>query len=93
MALPSRTAVQLAGARVNVVVLRLAVQVRTRAGKSAAQRQQRIHDSENERPFADDLGKLPEDAEVLFHPTPSPAPPGSRASSPPVPGSGTPPRP
>lgn len=50
MALPSRTAVQLAGARVSMEVLRSAVQVRPRAGKSAAQRQQRIHDFENNAP-------------------------------------------
>lgn len=43
--------------------------VRSRPGESAAMRQQRIYDFENERTFADFLGDLPEDAAALFSAT------------------------
>lgn len=66
MSMAARAAIAFNGARVGLEVLKYANVVRRRAGESAASRQQRIYDFDNERTFADFVGELPEDAAALF---------------------------
>ena len=66
MSMAARAAVMTAGVKVAGGVARYARVVRRRDGESAAARQQRIYDFENERSFADFVGELPEDAAALF---------------------------
>lgn len=66
MPMSARLAIALTGARVGLEVLKYARVVRRRPGESAAARQQRIYDFDNDRTFADFIGRLPEDAAALF---------------------------
>ena len=69
MPLAARAAVLATGIKVAAAVARYARVVRQRPGESAAARQQRIYDFENERSFADFVGDLPADAAALFKTT------------------------
>ena len=69
MPLSARAAVMTTGIKVAAAVARYARVVRQRPGESAASRQQRIYDFENERSFADFVGDLPADAAALFKTT------------------------
>lgn len=69
MSLGARMALLLAGARVGADVLRYSRAVRRRLGETGEARQQRVYDFENDRTFAQYLGRLPSDAEAFFRPT------------------------
>ena len=69
MPLRARASVMTTGIKVAAAVARYARVVRQRPGESAASRQQRIYDFENERSFADFVGDLPADAAALFKTT------------------------
>lgn len=69
MPLTARAALIKSGVKLMKDVARYTSAVRVRPGESGETRQQRVYDFENERTFADYLGKLPEDAEALFRPT------------------------
>jgi oxygen-dependent protoporphyrinogen oxidase len=69
MPLSARASVMTTGIKVAAAVARYARVVRQRPGESAASRQQRIYDFENERSFADFVGDLPADAAALFKTT------------------------
>jgi oxygen-dependent protoporphyrinogen oxidase len=66
MSTAARAAVVTAGLKIAGGVARYSRVVRQRDGESAAARQQRIYDFDNERSFADFIGDLPEDAAALF---------------------------
>jgi len=66
MAPRTRLAIITTGAKLAVAVAKYAKVVRQRPGESAAARQQRIYDFDNERTFKDLVGDLPTDAEALF---------------------------
>lgn len=69
MSLGARVSVMAKGARLGYDVLRYARAVRPRPGESSEMRQQRVYDFENDRSFADYVGRLSEDAQAFFLPT------------------------
>lgn len=68
MPMRSRLSMLKPGAKVGLDVLRYTRAVAARPGETAEVRQQRIYDFENDRTFADYIGKLSEDAKKFFYP-------------------------
>lgn len=68
MSLKSRLSILTTGARLGLDVLRYTRAVRSRPGETGEVRQQRIYDFENDRTFADYIGRLNPDQAKFFLP-------------------------